>query len=245
MADAVVDLTEDASTMTTTQPITPSDSLAKLAASRAGASRVFHRYGLDFCCHGSVSLASACAQEQLEVGRVIAEIEAEAGGDGGIERWSEWPVPELIDRIVAHFHEAHRRELPRLIEMARTVERVHAGKTTRPTGLADHLDLMRDALELHMQKEEQALFPLLRAGHGRMAAAPISVMEREHEDHARHLARLRALTNGHRPPEGACATWRGLYLGLADLERALMEHIHVENNVLFPRALRGGDAGLP
>jgi regulator of cell morphogenesis and NO signaling len=97
---------------------------------------------------------------------------------------------------------------------------------------------MRDELESHMQKEEHVLFPLILAGRGALAAAPIRVMEREHEDHGRNLERLRELAHDFAPPLDACGTWRALYLGLEELEREIMEHIHLENHVLFPRALR-------
>jgi len=226
---------------TTRQPIQPDQTVGQLASTLSGASRVFYHHGLDFCCGGHVSLAEACASAGLDVDSVIAEIEAEADQSrtGSFERWDERPLPEVIDHILAQFHEPHRRELPRLLEMARKVEEVHADKSTCPHGLAALLDRMSEEMELHMQKEEQVLFPLLRNGQGRMAAMPIQVMEEEHRDHGKNLERLRDLTDDYTPPPEACDTWKALYLGLAELERELMEHIHTENNILFPRALRG------
>ena len=111
-------------------------------------------------------------------------------------------------------------------------------KATCPKGLAEHLANVAEALELHMQKEEQILFPLFQSSRAHMAAMPVQMMEEEHHDHARNLARIRELTNGLKLPPEACGTWTALYLGLADLEQQVMEHIHLENNVLFPRALR-------
>jgi regulator of cell morphogenesis and NO signaling len=95
-----------------------------------------------------------------------------------------------------------------------------------------HMDVLD-----HLAKEEQVLFPLIRSGQGRLAAGPAHAMEREHQDHGRNLARMRDLTNDLTPPQEACTTWRALYLRLESLENELMEHIHLENNVLFPRAL--------
>ena len=115
---------------------------------------------------------------------------------------------------------------------------MHADKADRPRGLAEHLARLADELEQHMQKEEQVLFPLIRAGRGAIAATPVQVLEHEHKDHALNLAHTRALAHDFVPPESACNTWRALYLGLEQLERDLMQHIHLENNVLFPRALR-------
>lgn len=224
---------------TTEQPIQPAQTVAELASTRPGASRVFHRHGLDFCCGGHTSLADACAKAELDVAALITEIESEAVKPGSFVRWGERPLDEVIDHLLARFHEPHREEVPRLLAMARKVESVHAEKSSCPHGLADHLERMQEELEEHMQKEEKVLFPLLRAGRGRMAAMPIQVMEQEHKDHGQNLERLRALTTDYTPPSEACGTWTALYLGLAELERELMEHIHTENNILFPRALRG------
>lgn len=224
----------------TTRPdIHPGLSVGQLASTLAGASRVFHRHGLDFCCGGQVSLAEACGAGGLDPAAILAEIEAEADNAVDFERWDAKPLPEVIDHVLERFHEPHRQELPRLIAMAEKVEQVHADKDACPHGLAAHLARMRDEMELHMRKEEQVLFPLLRDGHGRAATVPIQVMEQEHRDHGTNLERLRELTNAYTPPAEACGTWRALYIGLAELERDLMQHIHIENNILFPRALRG------
>lgn len=226
--------------MTTTQSsIQPNHTVGQLASTLSGASRVFHRRGLDFCCGGHVSLGQACASAGLDVDSVIAEIQDEAQKPGSFERWDERALPEVIDHVLERFHEPHRQELPRLLAMARKVEEVHAEKRACPRGLAAHLERLGEEMELHMQKEEQILFPLLRSGRGRMAAMPIQVMEQEHRDHGKGLERLRELTDDYTPPPEACGTWNALYLGLAEFERELMEHIHTENNILFPRALRG------
>lgn len=223
----------------THETITPQSTLADLAATRAGASRVFYRHDLDFCCHGRVSLAEACSKRQLDVGELIRAIEAEAPRASDFQRWDGEPLPKLIEHLLERFHAAHRAELPRLIAMARKVEAVHAEKRECPRGLAEHVERIAEELESHMQKEEQVLFPLILSGQGRRAAMPIQVMEEEHVDHGRNLERLRELTGGFTPPQEACGTWRALYLGLAELDEFLRQHIHLENNVLFPRALRG------
>jgi len=224
----------------TSSTIDRSLTLADLAVTRAGASRVFHRLGLDFCCHGQRSLEDACAERGLDVGELVAALEAEeAPADAPFERWDEGTLDDLIEHVLARFHEPHRAELPRLLEMAQKVERVHGDKAACPRGLAQHLEELATELEQHMQKEEQVLFPLVRSGRGRMAQMPIHVMEEEHKDAGQALARTRELCTDFVAPDEACGTWRALYLGLAELERDLMEHIHLENNVLFPRALRG------
>src|SRR5688572_21196623 len=167
------------------EPITPQTTLAELAATRAGASRVFHRHGLDFCCQGRVSLAEACARKQLAVDEIARAIEDETPRTLDFRRWDEAGLPELIEHVLERFHAAHRAELPRLLAMARKVEAVHGEKPECPRGLHAHLEHIAEELESHMQKEEQILFPLILSGRGRMAAAPIQVMEEEHVDHGR------------------------------------------------------------
>jgi regulator of cell morphogenesis and NO signaling len=104
-------------------------------------------------------------------------------------------------------------------------------------GILDTLLALKAELESHMLKEEQILFPMIRQGQGARAVAPVSVMEHEHESAGSALRRLRELTGGYEVPEGACNTWRALWFGLAELETSLHQHIHLENNILFPRAL--------
>lgn len=223
----------------TSPTISPRSLLSDLAVRWAGASRVLHRHGLDFCCHGRVPLDEACRDKSLNVDDLVRELEREAAASGPSELGDQRSLPELIEHILSRFHEHHRAELPRLHAMAAKVEAVHGAKASCPRGLADHLARMTEEMEAHMGKEEQILFPMILRGAGAMAAAPIGVMEHEHRDHAVNLARLRELAHNYQAPPEACTTWRALYLGLAELERALMEHIHIENNIVFPRALLG------
>ena len=217
--------------------IATTTTLAELATTIPSASRVFHRHRLDFCCGGAQSLADACAARGLDATRVAGEIDAlVADPTAGVARCDTLPVPRLLDHIEQRYHATLREELPRLVQMAQRVERAHADKPNRPVGLAAHLEEMAESLESHMQKEEQILFPMLRAGAGAMASMPIQVMVHEHDDHALNLRRMRTLATDFVAPPEACPTWRALYLGLDALERELMEHIHLENNVLFPRA---------
>ena len=152
-------------------------------------------------------------------------------------RWADRPAGDLVDHIIVTYHEALRRDVPALVETARKVERVHADKPFAPLGLADLLAEMWGELQSHMMKEEKVLFPMLRAGmHGAQVFMPVRVMEHEHDEHARHLAQIRALTNDLVIPAHACATWAALYQDLRRFEAELVEHIDLENHVLFPRA---------
>jgi len=220
----------------------PQTSLADLATAIPAASRVFQRRQLDFCCGGRTSLAEACAQRGLDVDDVLREIEEGAGGEDDV-RWDERTAPEIIDHILTRYHAPLREELPRLRDMAVRVEERHADKEACPKRLAALLDTMIGEVESHLGKEEQILFPMIKAGRGGMAQGPIRVMEQEHDEHGANLGRIRKLTRDFQPPEEACPTWKALYLGLEQLEFDLMKHIHLENAVLFPKVLMGAEAG--
>ncbi len=214
-----------------------SATLSDLAVSHPGATRVFLSHGLDFCCHGRRPLAEACAEKGLDPQAVLDAIAAEEAAPDDVTAWSRRPLGDLISFIVDHYHARLRSELPELITLAEKVEKVHTEKSTCPHGLAAHLAAMHAAVLDHLAKEELVLFPMIRSGRGAGAGGPIHVMEQEHEDHGRSLERLRELTADLTAPPEACTTWRALYLRLGRLSDELMEHIHLENNVLFPRAL--------
>ena len=212
--------------------------LADLAVAHPAASKVLHGLGLDYCCGGRRSLVDACAEADLDPHEVLAKIAAaEAAGHAAGPDWSTRPLPALIDFIVDHYHARLREELPALIELAQKVEEAHAEKGSCPRGLTALLRQAHLGVLDHLAKEEQILFPLILAGEGGRTAAPIQVMEQEHRDHGGNLERIRELTADLTAPAEACPTWQALYLRLEALEAELMEHIHLENNILFPRAL--------
>jgi regulator of cell morphogenesis and NO signaling len=217
------------------------DTIGRIATEHPMATRVFARHGIDFCCGGGKPLGEVCEKQGLDAQAVLAEIEREIAAPSGNEvRWDEAPLDDLIRHILAAYHEPLKEELPRLEAMGRKVVDVHGDKhpTTLPELLAVFVGLKAE-LEQHMAKEEQILFPLIQRGQGAMADGPISVMEHEHDSAGRALERLRELTGGYEVPAEACNTWRALWHGLAALEDALHRHIHLENNILFPRALEG------
>ena len=142
---------------------------------------------------------------------------------------------DLIALIEARYHAVHRQELPAILTLARRVEAEHKDHPKAPRGLADHLERMASELEDHMQKEEQILFPLMRRGGHPMIRHPISVMLGEHEHHTAHLLELERLTADFTVPDDACPTWHALYAAARKLSDDLKQHIHTENNALFPR----------
>jgi len=218
---------------------TTEQTLGDLVAAFPAAARIFHRYGIDYCCGGNQSLRQACAAKDIDAEAVFREVEAAQAKEKDDIRWDQRSIEELVQHIIDRYHGPLRTELPRLIELASFVERAHADKPDRPEGLKDLLIGVRAAVESHLVKEEEILFPFILAGGGPTAHMPVQVMVREHEDHGKNLRRIRELTGDLTVPEHACATWRELYRSLGEFEVELMEHIHLENNILFPRALAG------
>ena len=214
--------------------------LGELAAANPSATRVFLRHRLDFCCGGRRTLAEACERAGLDSAAIVAELEQEATRGDSSVRWESRSQTELADHIESHYHAGLRRDLPPLIEAARKVERVHASKPGVPTGLADVLTEFFDEMQTHMGKEEKILFPMIRRGaRAEGVYMPVRMMESEHDSHREQLAKIRELTDDLRLPAHACATWTALYHGLETIEAELMQHIHLENNILFSRATRG------
>lgn len=209
-----------------------SEALGDIAVRLPGATAVFRKHGLDFCCGGASLLADAARERGVALDTIVGELNA-LDPDAPLDHPQE--PQALVDHILARYHETHRRELPELIKLAEKVERVHAAHPQAPTGLVEHLKRMRDELEMHMQKEEAVLFPMMRQPPRPMIAHPIARMRIEHDDHAALLRELHRLTHGGVPPGDACNSWRALYAGTRKLADDLTQHIHLENNVLFPQ----------
>lgn len=206
--------------------------VGEIAARLAGASGVFRRFGIDFCCHGDVPLAEAAARRHLypaAIEAALGELDPLAVPDAPPETGA------LIDHIQTRYHQVHRRQIPELIALSRKVEAVHADHPDVPRGLAEVLHRIQGELEVHMKKEELILFPAMRRQAADRIAAPIAEMRHDHDDHGAFLAELARLTHDHTVPKDACRSWQALYAGTAQLQADLMEHIHLENNVLFPR----------
>ena len=213
--------------------------IGQLAATNPLATRVFARHQIDYCCGGGRPLGEVCREKGLDIDRVLSEIQSEIAAPGfDASRWEQAPLGALIDHIVSRFHEPLHEELPRLEAMARKVARVHGDKD--PERLAALVTVylgLKDELEQHMIKEEAILFPMIKRGQGAGAAGPVDVMIHEHAEVGNALRDLRMLTDDYTVPEAACNTWRALWFGLEALETDLHEHIHLENNILFPRAI--------
>ena len=227
-----------------TMTITETTTVGEIASGLPSSVRVFQHHGIDFCFGGKKPLSEVCRERGLTFTEMASAIEASrpiAGIDP--HDWASESLRTLITHILTTYHQPLHEELPRLQTMAAKVARVHGDKDARMTRLdAVVTELVAD-LHAHMTKEEVVLFPAINAietgTRGPVPiAAPIAVMEHEHDHAGALIAELRALTDGYRVPEWGCATVQALYQGLAELEQDMHMHVHLENNLLFPHAMR-------
>ncbi|EXL07934.1 MAG: iron-sulfur cluster repair di-iron protein [Pseudaminobacter sp.] len=205
-----------------------------IAATLPGATGVFRKFKIDFCCNGDLTLDGAAQRRGADPDELILALEAldhvnPAAAPAAMES------DELIDHIQVRYHEAHRRALPELIALSRKVEAVHREHPKVPAGLSDALRQMHSDLEEHMFTEEQTLFPAMRQQNADKLDIAINELRHEHDGQGTQLRLLESLTDDFTLPEGACRSWQALYVGTAQLAEDLMEHIHLKNNVLFPR----------
>ena len=218
--------------MTTTPQATHARHVGEIAARLPGASGVFREFDIDFCCHGDVPLEEAARRRGLDpqvIEEALDALDPEAAPSAPEETGA------LIEHIQTRYHEGHRRQIPELIELSRKVELVHLTHPAVPTRLADALQRILGELEVHMKKEELILFPAMRRQAAGKLSEPIGELRHDHDSHGLFLEEMARLTDDYTLPQGACRSWQALYAGAAQLRADLMEHIHLENNVLFPR----------
>jgi regulator of cell morphogenesis and NO signaling len=212
---------------------------------------VFQKYGLDFCCGGERPIADAAIAKGVDPDAIVADLEAIAATPAGATpKFNTWPPDLLIDYIVANHHSYVRETMPVILLHVEKVARVHGMNHPETIEIAASFRKVAAELTQHMQKEEMVLFPYIKALHiARSAGAvaphapfgtvanPIAMMELEHRNAGDEMATIRELSNGYTPPEDACTTYRVAFQELHAFELDLHQHVHLENNVLFPTAL--------
>jgi regulator of cell morphogenesis and NO signaling len=226
--------------------ISPSTTVGELVRQRPARSRVFEQFKIDYCCGGKTPLEEACAAKGLDTDEVLRSLlligHAETPADP-----DSMGLTELADHIEKTHHAYLRAELPRLDFMTRKVAAVHAESEPRLNDIRTVFAACKEELESHMLKEEQILFPMIRqleaadapvAFHCGTLANPIRMMEHEHDSAGDALELLRQLTDDYTPPSWACNTYRAMVDALGAFERDMHQHVHKENNILFPKALR-------
>lgn len=224
--------------------------LADVASTSLAAVRLLEQHGLDYCCGGKQPFDDACRARNLDPAAILSAIE-QASAAAPETDWQSAPLRDLARHIIATHHEYLKLEMPALSRRLEKVLSVHGSKDPalwQP--LYDVYSALRAELDHHLHKEEVILFPFIEQYgtaelNGQPAppvpfgtiANPIAVMDREHTEAGDALAEIRRLTSNFTLPVYACATVQALYQGLEALEADLHTHIHLENNILFPRAI--------
>jgi regulator of cell morphogenesis and NO signaling len=215
--------------------------------------RVFEEFKIDYCCHGNVLFDEACRGAGASPGDVshrIDDLLEDAGGNIAEEPLSKASLCELVDYILDKHHTYTKRELEQLPALMAKVATRHGEHNPYLLELKAVFESVCDDLWPHMQKEEMVLFPYIedlerkfsRQMMGSMppfgtVINPVRMMRMEHEEVGELLAKMRELTNEYALPDGACPSFTALYHRLAEFERDIHQHIHLENNLLFPRAV--------
>jgi regulator of cell morphogenesis and NO signaling len=220
--------------------IDPSHSLAELVLEGPSSARVLAQLGLDYCCGGRRSLIEACAEQGLDAETVVVFLERQVE-PVALERtdWASAPLADLCAHIVDEHHNRLRWDLPRLTELAERAASVHGDACPELHELREELAQLRAELEEHIDDEERRLFPAVVAGEP-LDREELEEFEREHDVTGARLRRLRELARGYETGRALCNTHRALLEGLHGLELDVHQHVHEENNILFPRALALG-----
>ncbi len=223
--------------------LTSEQTVRDIAIQNPAAVRVFEALRIDYCCGGKRPLRDACQRAHVPVAQAM-ELLAQTGRETPEDRhWSDAPFAELTGHIVARHHSYIRRETPRLEVLLDKVAVRHGADHPELLAIRELFVAMSQELVAHMAREEQVLFPILAKIEAAPPAflggidAPIARMMADHDDAGELMAQIRALSQQYRTPEGACASYIGLYYSLEAFERDLHFHVHLENNILFPRAL--------
>ena len=221
--------------------------VGEIVATDFRAASVFEQFGIDFCCGGRRSVAEACRDAATDPGIVERALQALPPADADEEDGvTQWPVKRLIDHIVGTHHAYVQSALPTIARYLAKLVEVHGPRHPELVRVSASFDQVSRDLLQHMLKEERILFPyileLTTDGRPRQSPFgtvqnPIRMMEREHQDVGDQLRLIRELTDAYTPPVGGCTTYRVCFAELERFERDLHRHVHLENNVLFPKAV--------
>ena len=225
--------------------------VADLVAEDYRTADVFKKNGIDFCCGGKVSVKEICERKQVSYDQIVNDIQnITKVNDPTLIQYSDWTLDKLVDYIVDKHHSYVKTNIPLILQYARKVASVHGQSSPETVEIYAKFEQISQELSGHMQKEELILFPhIKKLARVELNAEsyveppfgtlqnPIDVMEAEHIQAGDLGEEIRRLSNSYTPPEYACNTFRVLYAKLKEFENDLHEHIHLENNILFPKAI--------
>ncbi len=228
--------------------------LAQIVTGNHRTAAVFEKYHLDFCCRGKRSLQQACEEQNLPVETVLSELTTLSSGSSGacqvVFPFDKLSLSQLADYIVATHHAYVKKEMPQVFAYIQKVTSKHGQQHLELFKILELVSALKEEMELHMQKEEQVLFPRIKEMEKianspdseyklsiSFLQSPISVMEQEHDHAGLLLEEIRTLTNNYQTPEDACTTYQLCFASLKAFELDMHQHVHLENNLLFPKSI--------
>lgn len=227
-------------------------SLAQIVNSNHRAAAVFEKYHLDFCCKGKRSLQQACTESAVPVETILTELEVteQNPSDKVIINYMNLSLSQLADTILSTHHTYVKKEMPAIAQYLQKVASKHGVRHPEMRKVFEIFTAVKEEMELHMQKEEGVLFPRIKELEKQLLSgskihlnitylkSPISLMEQEHDHAGAAMAEIRKLTGNYTLPDDACTTYRLSFAALEAFELDLHQHVHLENNILFPKAMR-------
>jgi len=227
------------------------ETVREIALNQPSSIRVFEQFGIDYCCGGRKPLAVACTEQNVAIETVLTALESAAKlSNPDAQNWGKASLGSLTEHIISRHHAYVKKELPRLNELAQKVVTRHGSTRLELPQIQSAVRKLDQELTQHLSKEELILFPYIANLERALAngtskpqccfgtvANPIAMMTQEHDAAGALLTKIRQLSNNLTPPEDACPTYHAFYDGLKEFEQDLHQHIHLENNILFPRAI--------
>lgn len=227
------------------------ETIGELVAKDYRKAQVFKKMGIDFCCGGKKTLTEVCNKKGIDIHQVEAELASLDQTSGSpAHNFQNWDLDFLCDYIINTHHRYVRENIPFLSEISQKVARVHGDRHPELVKVAEVFAAIASDLSMHLMKEENILFPYIKEmvlaqktkmplpeSHFGQVANPITVMEQEHEGAGEDLSEIRELTSNYALPADACTSYRILFQKLEEFENDLHQHVHLENNILFPKAI--------
>ncbi len=225
--------------------------VAEVVTENIKAAHVFKKHGIDFCCGGGISIKRACEKAKVDPAVLEAELVNLNNAPDRASNYNSWKLDFLADHIVNVHHHYVEENSPLLLQYAKRVNHVHGAHYTELAEIETLVTQVVQAMAGHQRKEELILFPFIKklvkaeteggevpSSHFGTVENPIHMMEDEHEEAGEIMRKISQLSNNYTPPQGACNTYRAFYAKLDEFEQDLHHHIHLENNILFPKALK-------
>ena len=230
--------------------ITEENTVAEVVTNNIKTADVFKKYGIDFCCGGGISIKKACEKNNISYAELEKELSTINNPISNVNNYDAWKLVFLIDHIVNIHHKYVEESTQIILQYVAKVAKVHGHHYTEVLEINKLFNEVAKELASHMKKEELILFPFIKKlakadKEGVIAAIPhfgsvnnpIKMMEEEHENAGDIFKEIKQLSNNYTPPKEACNTFKALYAKLDEFEQDLHQHIHLENNILFPKAI--------